>query len=161
MSGGITNIYVEDILVINRETTTNVKKSTCRGGYVKGIFISSVTMNNVKCVIGFTGFYGDHPNDCYNPNALLVVDRIIFKDIVGENITILGDFNGIQKDPFNDICMLNIFFNVALEATWICSNVKGFSELVYPQACVDLQHRISNKSSFCSFSLVNNSFKGL
>lgn len=161
MSGGITDIHVEDILVINTETAISVKTSAGRGGYVKGIFISNVTMNNVKRAIGFTGFYGDHPDDRYNPDALPVVDRIIFKDIVGENITIAGDFHGIQKAPFSNICMSNIFFNVTSEAAWSCSNVKGFSESVYPQPCADLQHPISNESSVCSFSSVSNSFKDL
>lgn len=95
MYGGIIDVHVEDILVINTETTISVKTSAGRGGYVKGIFISNVTMKNVKRAIGFTGFYGDHPDDRYNPDALPVIDRIIFKDIVGENITIASYFNGI------------------------------------------------------------------
>eukprot|EP01018_Ginkgo_biloba_P028109 Gb_28001 [translate_table: standard] len=149
MSGGITDVHVESFQIYNSRTGIRLKTAPGRGGFVKDIFISQVTMKNVQTAFAFVGLYGDHPDDHFDPNALPVVDRISFKDIVGDNITVAGDIQGIEKAPFTGICLSDIAFNVTSESAWNCVNVKGFSESVFPQPCVELQHQFPDNLSVC------------
>eukprot|EP00249_Psilotum_nudum_P006739 c20016_g1_i1 orf=175-1569(+) len=140
MSGGISNIYVDEVLVYNARRGVNVKTSPGRGGYIRDIFISNVKMVSVRVGIQFTGYYGEHPDDKYDPEALPVVERIYFENILGENVTTAGQITGISNDPFHDIFMTNIYLNVTSKLSWNCSHVRGFSKSVSPQACPELHH---------------------
>eukprot|EP01018_Ginkgo_biloba_P025289 Gb_39001 [translate_table: standard] len=161
MSGGIKDVHAEDLHIFNTRRGIRIKTTPGRGGYVKDIYISNVTMKSVRVGICFTAYYGDHPDDRYDPNALPVIERITLKDIVGDNITTAGSLEGIENDPFEDICMSNIFFNVTSQPAWNCSSVEGFSESVTPQPCAQLQHHIPDESPVCYSSYVSSSCKDL
>lgn len=149
MSGGIVDVHVENLHVYNSRLGIRLKTAPGRGGFVKNIFISNMTMKNVQIAFDFTGSYGDHPDGGYDPNAFPDIDRLSFNDIVGDGIMIAGNIEGIQEAPFRDICLSNIYLNVTSESPWNCSNVNGFSESVYPQPCAELQSPIPNDSSVC------------
>ncbi|THU65098.1 hypothetical protein C4D60_Mb05t00070 [Musa balbisiana] len=151
MSGGISDVRVEHLYVCNSHTGINFKTTRGRGGYIEDIIISDVKMENVHEAIRFTGYCGAHPDDQYDPDVLPVVKRVTIKDVVGTNISIAGVFSGIDHDPFTAICLANISLPITsdLSDPWTCSNVAGFSDLVFPQPCLDLS---LNSSLFC-FSL--------
>ncbi|KAF8394611.1 hypothetical protein HHK36_020825 [Tetracentron sinense] len=158
MSGGISNILVEHLHLHNSLTGINLMTTRGRGGYMKDILISDVEMENVHQAIGATGQCGSHPDENFDPNALPLVDRITLKNVVGINITIAGNFAGIQEFPFTSICLSNISLSVTSDPTtsWVCSNVLGFSEYVFPEPCPDLQSSYSNSSSVCFSFLYSN-----
>ncbi|KAH9305504.1 hypothetical protein KI387_009908 [Taxus chinensis] len=151
MSGGIRDVQVENLNVYNSRYGIRLKTAPGRGGYVKDIFISKVTLMDVQIALAFTGDFGDHPDDGYDPSALPDVDRISFTDILGSNITIAGYIEGVQKAPFTGICLSNISLNVTSDSAWNCSNVYGFSESVLPLPCAQLQNPIPGSSSVCPF----------
>ncbi|KAH9313056.1 hypothetical protein KI387_028091, partial [Taxus chinensis] len=128
MSGGIKGVHAQDLYIFNSRRGLRVKTTPGRGGYVKDVYISNVTMKSVRVGIVFTGLYGDHPDDRYDPSAFPEIKRITFKDIVGDNITTAGSLEGIEQAQFKDICLSNIVFNVTSQPPWNCSYVKGFSE---------------------------------
>ncbi|KAI4319921.1 hypothetical protein MLD38_033460 [Melastoma candidum] len=135
MSGGVSDVHAEDLFFYNTNNGIRIKSSPGRGGYVRNIYISNVTLLNVTTALRFTGLYGEHPDDHYDPNALPKIERITFKDIRGESITVAGLMQGIEGDAFEDICLYNVNLQVSASTPWNCSNVKGYSDFVSPQPC--------------------------
>ncbi|KAM7521444.1 hypothetical protein LguiA_011346 [Lonicera macranthoides] len=159
MSGGISDILVENINLHDSSIGIELKTSRGRGGYIKDILISGVILENVELALRATGQCESHPDDKFDPNALPVVKDITFKDITGQNINTAGNFVGILESPFTSICLSNVSFSITSQTStsWVCSDVSGFSENVYPEPCLELQKPFSNSSSSCSFLLHPNS----
>ncbi|ONK63130.1 uncharacterized protein A4U43_C07F11720 [Asparagus officinalis] len=63
MSGGISNVNAEDIHIFNSKHGIGIKTSKGRGGYVRDIYISNMTMKDVDIAIMIQGHYGEHPDD--------------------------------------------------------------------------------------------------
>ena len=152
MSGGISNILVENIHLQDSSNGIKIKTTKGRGGYMKDIFISDVEMENVGLAIGATGQCRSHPDDKYDPGALPIVDGITFKDMVGTNISIAGNFSGIYESPFTSICLFNVSLSITSNSSepWLCSNVFGSSEGVSPEPCPNLQTQTETKSQVLS-----------
>ncbi|KAL4572143.1 hypothetical protein LXL04_018912 [Taraxacum kok-saghyz] len=151
MSGGISEVLVENVKLHDSVTGIAIITSKGRGGYMKSIFVSDVELKNVILAIKLTGDSKFHPDDKYNPDAIPVVEGITFKDMVGINITTAGNLNGILESPFTSICLSNVSFDLNPELSsssspWTCSYVSGFSEHVSPVPCLELQTMPSNSS---------------
>ncbi|XP_077240523.1 putative polygalacturonase [Tasmannia lanceolata] len=149
MSGGISEVHVEGLQLVNSKSAIRIKTAPGRGGYIRNIYISDVIMSNVKIAIRFTGQYGDHPDENYDPNALPTIDRISLKDIIGKNISVAGLMEGIEGDNFLNICLSNITFSVTSDPPWNCSYIQGYSNLVFPESCELLRESIPEDSSVC------------
>ncbi|KAL2338995.1 hypothetical protein Fmac_013441 [Flemingia macrophylla] len=141
MSGGISNILVENAHIYNSDSGIEFRTMRGRGGYMKEIIVSDIEMENIYTAIAATGYCGSHPDDKFDPNALPLLDHIILQDMRGTNITIAGNFAGLQESPFTNICLSNITLslNSLSSITWKCSNVYGFSDSVLPKPCPDLE----------------------
>ncbi|TKY54186.1 polygalacturonase protein [Spatholobus suberectus] len=141
MSGGISNILVENVHLYNSNSGIEFRTTRGRGGYMKEIIISDIEMENIYTAILATGYCGSHPDDKFDPNALPLLDHIILQNMIGTNITIAGSFAGLQESPFTNICLSNITLSISSVSslTWECSNVSGFSDSVLPKPCPDLE----------------------
>ncbi|GJN34812.1 hypothetical protein PR202_gb23509 [Eleusine coracana subsp. coracana] len=129
------------------------KTAQGRGGYIRYAVISNVEMEDVGVAIAFTGDWSTHPGHHFDPTALPVISGITLKDIVGTNISVAGVLSGITGDPFTNICLSNINISLADSSnstSWSCSNISGYSELVFPEPCLDLHNASSNSSSCLS-----------
>lgn len=154
MSGGISNVLVEHVHLFNSNSGIGFRTTEGRGGYMKEIVLSDIQMENIHTAIAVTGHCGSHPDDKFDPNALPILDQITLKDVTGKNITIAGNFAGIEKSPFTNICLSNITFSinpVSPLITWECSNVSGFSESVFPEPCSELGNPTNSSSSSCYY----------
>ncbi|CAN6334358.1 unnamed protein product [Urochloa humidicola] len=152
MSGGISNIHADHLRIHGSSKGIFLKTAQGRGGYIRDTIISDVKMEDVDVAIAFTGAWSSHPDDHFDPAALPVINRITLKNMTGTKISVAGVLSGIIGDPFTEICLSNINFSLADSAnstTWSCSNVSGYSELVFPEPCLDLRTSSSN-SSICS-----------
>ncbi|KAL6008870.1 hypothetical protein ACLOJK_022096 [Asimina triloba] len=149
MSGGISEVHVEGLQLFNSKSGIRIKTSPGRGGYIRNIYISNVVMRNVDVAIRFTSMYGEHPDGNYNPKALPFINRITFKDITGENITLAGTLQGLEGDSFSNICLFNITLNVTSDPPWNCSYVQGYSDLVSPEVCEQIREKLPKDSPAC------------
>ncbi|XP_065859891.1 probable polygalacturonase isoform X2 [Euphorbia lathyris] len=150
MSGGVSDVHAEDLLFYNSNTAIRIKTSPGRGGYVRNIYVSNVTLTDVNIAIRFTGLYGEHPDEQYDPKALPIIERITIEDVKGNNIKYAGILDGIEADSFLDICLSNISLNVTSESPWNCSNIQGYSDSVTPETCEPLREGIyPHHSSDC------------
>lgn len=158
MSGGISNVLVENFQVHDSFIGIELKTARGRGGYIKDIVISKSVMENVQQAIKATGLIDTHPDDKYDPSALPLVSDISFKDIVGTGISTAGNFTGISESPFTCICLSNILFSITSDdpytLSWVCSDVSGSSTNVSPEPCPELQNVLSVCSSSHQTGLV-------
>ncbi|KAL5537685.1 hypothetical protein UlMin_045278 [Ulmus minor] len=157
MSGGVSEVHAENIHLIHSKTGIRIKTSPGRGGYVRNVYVSNMTLVDVDIAIRFTSQYGEHPDEFYDPNALPVIERITIKDVVGENITLAGLLEGLEGDNFVNICLSNITLNMtnSESSPWNCSFVQGYSDLVSPEICDSLKQRIYPEYSSDCYHLSN------
>ncbi|KAG4916655.1 hypothetical protein AAZX31_19G200300 [Glycine max] len=155
MSGGISVIIAEKLHILNSPIGIELKTTRGRGGYMRGIFISDAELENISLGISMTGYSGFHPDDKYDTSSLPVVGDITFKNVIGANISVAGNFSGIVESPFSTICLSNVTFSLSSEPSpsWFCSNVIGFSEHVIPEPCPDIQSSYSKFPFSCFSSL--------
>lgn len=139
-SGGVENVLVENINIFNSGIGIHIKTNTGRGGYIKNITISDVTMNKVRYGLKIAGDVGDHPDDKFNPNALPIVDGVTIRNVWGADILQPGSIKGIKNAPFTRICLSNVKFFAAgaQEVPWKCTDVSGAALEVQPLPCTEL-----------------------
>ncbi|KAK1326636.1 putative polygalacturonase [Acorus calamus] len=139
MSGGIQDVRAEDIVAINTESAVRIKTAIGRGGYVRDIFVRRMTLKTMKYVFWMTGAYGDHPDDKYDPNAIPVIERISYGDIVAENVTLAGQMQGNPNVSFTGLCLSDVRIGMAKlkkpKPAWNCTDIEGTASSVSPPAC--------------------------
>lgn len=151
MSGGISNVQVDNVHLLNSLVGIQFSTTKGRGGYFKSIIISQVQLDNIVTAFVACGNCGTHPDDDFDPDAIPVVDKITLRNMVGSNVSIAGNFTGIPESPFTNICLFNITLSVnsasSASTSWTCSEVSGFSDSVSPEPCPALESSYSNSSS--------------
>ncbi|KAI3735332.1 hypothetical protein L6452_14827 [Arctium lappa] len=138
MSGGIKNVRAEDITAINSESGIRIKTAPGRGAYVTDIFVDGMNLHTMKYVFWTTGSYGQHPDQGYDPKALPNVDRINYRNVVADNVTMAGNMGGIEGDPFNGFCISNVTIGLSekpKKLQWNCTDISGVSSNVTPKPC--------------------------
>ncbi|KAI3841067.1 hypothetical protein MKX03_001261 [Papaver bracteatum] len=135
MSGGVSNVHADSLRFFNSDHGIRIKTAPGRGGYVRNVYISDLTMTNVRIAIRFSGQFGEHPDDFYDSKALPRIEKISIKDVRGENISTAGLLEGLKDDNFVNICLSNITLSVTKQPAWNCSYVQGYSNLVSPRTC--------------------------
>lgn len=150
MSGGVSEVHAENLHFFDSNAAIRIKTSPGRGGYVRNIYVSNMTLSNVKVSVKFTGYYGEHPDEYYDPKALPKIERVTIEDVRGDNVTYAGLLEGIQGDTFQDICLFNISLNIIGQMPWNCSYIQGYSDLICPETCEALREKIiPSHSSDC------------
>ena len=152
VSGGISNVHVEDIHVFNSSYGLRLKTAPGRGGYITNITIVNITLTHIKHAIVFTGDAGEHPpplplNSYFAPHNFSLVNNIVIRNCIGFHIKSPGRFWSIPESPFQNICLFNISLDVA-SPSWSCSHAFGSSYLVSPQLCPTLKNSSSSESCY-------------
>ncbi|XP_024403717.1 probable polygalacturonase [Physcomitrium patens] len=139
MSGGISNVKVDDMVLYGARWGVRFKTSPGRGGYIKHVAVHNLLLHSVKTAVAFMANYGQHPDDNWNRTAYPVIENIVIKNIVGENITQAGILQGLPESPFRHIHLKTIALDVrSTKNVWNCSWVSGSYFFVVPQPCADL-----------------------
>ncbi|KAJ7558660.1 hypothetical protein O6H91_04G051800 [Diphasiastrum complanatum] len=148
ISGGIHDVFVEDLTVVNSASGINVKTAVGRGGYVTNVTIANVQLDNVKYAVWFNSNFGDHPDNNYDQHAFSLVDEINIKDVSGKDIIHAGNMVGFMEAPFKGISLQHIHLNVHGGGfMWKCSSIQGFSSEVVPLPCPQLQGSLNQAVS--------------
>lgn len=149
MSGGISNVTVENLYVRDSAAGVRIKTDKGRGGYIANITISNITMVRVKVPIRFSRGANDHPDDQWDPKAVPKVKGIYISNVVSFNSRKAPLLEGIEDAPFEGICMKNIsILDLAPSVRWNCEFVSGSTDGVFPAPCSQLRNNAS--SSWCS-----------
>ncbi|XP_020088305.1 probable polygalacturonase [Ananas comosus] len=148
MSGGISNILVNDLRVWNSASAVRFKTDKGRGGYVTNVTITNVAMENVKIPVRFSRGSNDHPDENYDPNALPRISNLYVGNVVGSNIARSPVLEGIKGTIYEGLCFRNVSFEgVNMKKKWQCEFVRGEAYDVSPMPCEQLLSNGSSSSS--------------
>lgn len=154
MSGGISNVTMEDLHIWDSAAGVRIKTDKGRGGYVVNITINNIRMERVKVPIRFSRGSNDHPDDRWDPKAVPKIKGIFISNVVSLNSTKAPLLEGIEGAPYEGICMKNVtLLGLAPAAKWHCEFVSGFTDAVFPVSCPQMQSNVS--SSWCLDHLGN------
>lgn len=112
---------------------------------MKEIDVSNINMVNVGTAFLANGSFGTHPDSGFDAYAYPLVSHIRLHDIVGENISIAGEFFGTKESPFTSVLLSNISLSMNSDSpddyddSWRCLYVEGSSESVAPEPCFELK----------------------
>ncbi|KAL2906812.1 putative polygalacturonase [Bienertia sinuspersici] len=153
MSGGISNISIDDIHVWDSAAGVRIKTDAGRGGYIANISISNLRLEKVKVPIKFSRGANDHPDEKWDPKAIPKVSRVFISNVISLNTKKAPEILGIEGSPYEGICMRNVNISGLLaSATWHCEHVLGFAKEVFPTPCPQLHDDGSSSSPLCGFS---------
>ncbi|PRQ49348.1 putative galacturan 1,4-alpha-galacturonidase [Rosa chinensis] len=140
MSGGISNVTIEDLHVWNSAAGVRLKSDKGRGGYIENVTISNIKMERVKTPIKFSRGSNDHPDKGWDPKAVPKVKGIFISNIVSLNSTKAPVLQGVEGASYEGICLRNVtILGLAASAAWQCEFVAGFANDVFPTPCPQMQ----------------------
>ncbi|XP_010270376.1 PREDICTED: probable polygalacturonase [Nelumbo nucifera] len=141
MSGGISGVLVEELHVRDSAAGVRVKTDKGRGGYIRNITITNITMERVKVPIRFSRGSNDHPDKGWDPNSLPSVKDIYISNVVSVNTGKAPVLQGIENALFERICLRNIsLLGLGPSETWHCEYITGDVVEVFPMPCLQLQN---------------------
>lgn len=144
MSGGISNIRVENLHIRNSAAGVRIKTDKGRGGYIVNITITNITMEEVKVPLRFSRGADDHPDNGWDPNALPKIKGIFISNVVSYNSRKAPMLLGMEGAPFEGICMKNVsLYGLPSTTRWNCEHISGFANSVLPEPCPLLQRNAS------------------
>lgn len=141
MSGGVSNVTVENVIVWNSKRGIRIKTSAGRGGYVQDISYRNLTFLNVRVGIVIKTDYNEHPDGGYDPNALPVIQGISFTGIHGQGVRIPARIYGSQEIPVRNVTFRDVLVGITYKKKHIfqCSFVQGrVIGKIFPSPCENL-----------------------
>lgn len=151
MSGGVSNITIDNIHVWRSAAGVRIKTDAGRGGYIANISISNLRLDRVKVPIKFSRGANDHPDEKWDPKAIPKVSNVFISNVVSVNSKRAPEILGIEGSPYEGICMRNVNISgLPTSASWHCEHVSGFASEVFPSPCPQLH--VDSLSASCGFS---------
>ncbi|XP_062180593.1 probable polygalacturonase [Phragmites australis] len=148
-SGGVENILVEHLNFFSMGVGIHIKTNSGRGGFIRNITVSEVTLNGARYGLRIAGDVGGHPDTSYNPSMLPVVDSVTIKNVWGQNIRQAGLIRGIKNSAFSHICLSNVkLYGGTSIGPWKCRAVSGATLDVQPSPCTELAS--TSEAGFCT-----------
>lgn len=158
MSGGITNITVENLFVWQSKRGVRIKTAEGRGGYVSKLVFKNITLDVVRVGIVIKTDYNEHPDTHFDPRALPLVHDIAFAGIHGNGIRIPVRIYGSAKVPVNGVEFKDLDVGVTRKKKHIfqCSFVHGkVIGKSYPRPCDSLDVYDENGTLIRAANLAN------
>lgn len=141
MSGGVTNILVQNLVVWDSRRGVRIKTSAGRGGYVTNIMCRNLRLENVRVGIVIKTDYGEHPDDQFDPVAYPTVANISYHGVHGKNVRIPVKISGSKEIPITGVEFKDVDVGVTRKKKHIfqCSFVQGrVMGKIHPSPCQDL-----------------------
>lgn len=141
MSGGVSNITVENLRVWNSRRGVRIKTAPGRGGYVRNIVYKNIDLDNVRVGIVIKTDYNEHPETGFDPKALPILEDITFTNVHGQGIRVPVRIYGSPEIPVKNITFRNMSVGITYKKKHIfqCSYVQGrVIGAIYPAPCDNL-----------------------
>ncbi|CAM8901938.1 unnamed protein product [Rhodiola kirilowii] len=97
MSGGVSNVTVENLRVWNSRRGVRIKTAPGRGGYVRNIVYKNLEFDNVRVGIVIKTDYNEHPETGFDPKALPILENISFTNVHGQGVRVPVRIYGSPK----------------------------------------------------------------
>lgn len=141
MSGGISNITLENILVWDSRHGVRIKTATGRGGYIRDISYRNLRFQNLSVGIEVKTDYNEHADDGFDPMAIPGVENISFHGIHGRDVRIAVRIEGSEQIPIRGISFsdMNVGMFKKKKRLFQCAHVWGrVIGKIFPQPCENL-----------------------
>lgn len=141
MSGGVSNVTVENILVWSSRRAVRIKTAPGRGGYVRDITYRNLTFDEVRVGIVIKTDYNEHPDEGYDPKALPIIENISFISIHGQGVRVPVRIHGSEEIPIKNITFRDMSIGITQKKKRIfqCAFVQGrVIGTIFPAPCENL-----------------------
>lgn len=141
MSGGVSNVSVENVHIWESRRGVRIKTAPGRGGYVRGISYRNITFDNVRVGIVIKTDYNEHPDEGFDPKATPTLKNISFTGIHGQEVRVPVRIQGSEEIPVKDITFQDMSVGISYKKKHIfqCSFVQGrVIGSVFPAPCENL-----------------------
>ncbi|KAJ4954226.1 hypothetical protein NE237_031058 [Protea cynaroides] len=141
MSGGVSNVRVENLHVWSSRRAVRIKTAPGRGGYVRHITYRNLTFDNVRVGIVIKTDYNEHPDEGYDPKAFPVLEDISFTGIHGQGVRVPVRIHGSEDIPVRNITFRDMSVELTYKKKHIfqCAFVQGrVIGSIFPAPCENL-----------------------
>lgn len=141
MSGGVSNVTVENLLVWDSRRAVRIKTAPGRGGYVRHITYRNLTFDNVRVGIVIKTDYNEHPDKGYDPKALPTLQGFSFFSIHGQRVRVPVRIHGSELIPIRNVTFRDMSVGISYKKKHIfqCAFVQGrVIGTVFPAPCDNL-----------------------
>lgn len=141
MSGGVSDVTIENILVWSSRRAVRIKTATGRGGYVRHITYQNITFDNVRVGIVIKTDYNEHPDDDFDPKALPIVKDISFTGIHGQGVRVPVRIHGSEDIPIRNVTFRDMSVGLTYKKKHIfqCAFIQGrVIGTIFPAPCENL-----------------------
>ncbi|GMH16600.1 hypothetical protein Nepgr_018441 [Nepenthes gracilis] len=141
MSGGVSNITIENIIVWDSRRAVRIKTSPGRGGYIRKIAYRNLTFNNVRVGILIKTNYDEHPDEGYNPKNVPTIEDITFTSIHGHGVRVPVRIHGSKEILIKNVTFRNLSVGITYKKKHIfqCAFVQGrVIGAIFPAPCENL-----------------------
>ncbi|CAN6470260.1 unnamed protein product [Victoria cruziana] len=141
MSGGVSNVSLEDVHIWKSRRGVRIKTAAGRGGYVRHISYNNVTFDDLRVGIVIKTDYNEHPDHGYDPKALPILEDITFKSIHGQNVRVPVRIQGSKEIPVKDVVFQDMSVGLQYKKKHVfqCSYVEGrVYGSIFPAPCENL-----------------------
>ncbi|KAL8488119.1 hypothetical protein ACS0TY_023952 [Phlomoides rotata] len=155
MSGGVSNITIENIHIWNSRRAVRIKTAPGRGGYVRDITYRNLTFENVRVGIVIKTDYNEHPDGGFDPTAFPILEDISYTCIHGEAVRVPVRIQGSAEIPVKNVTFRDMSVGITNKKKHIfqCAYVEGrVIGTIFPAPCDNLdlydeQGRLVRRSS--------------
>lgn len=140
MSGGVSNITIENILVWKSRRGIRIKTAHGRGGYIRQITYRILTFNDVCNGIVIITDYNEHPDVGYVPTEFPILRDISFTNIRGKGVCVPVRILGSKEIPIRNVTFKDMKVGITYKHKHIfqCAFVDGqVIGTIFPKPCTN------------------------
>lgn len=141
MSGGVSNVTVENVHVWSSRRAIRIKTAPGRGGYVRDITYRNITFENLRVGIVVKTDYNEHPDDGFDPKAFPIIENINYLSIHGEEVRVPVRIHGSEEIPVRKVTFHDMSVGITYKKKHVfqCAYVEGrVIGTVFPAPCENL-----------------------
>ncbi|PHT52252.1 hypothetical protein CQW23_06714 [Capsicum baccatum] len=141
MSGGVSNVTVENVFIWNSRRAVRIKTAPGRGGYVRGITYKNLTFENVRVGIVIKTDYNEHADDSFDPKAVPLLENISYTTIHGEGVRVPVQIHGSEEIWVRNVTFRDMSVGLTYKKKHIfqCAFVQGrVIGTIFPAPCKNL-----------------------
>ncbi|PPS16945.1 hypothetical protein GOBAR_AA03635 [Gossypium barbadense] len=141
MSGGVSNVTVENVTVWSSRRAVRIKTAVGRGGYVRHIMYRNLTFDDARVGIVIKTDYNEHPDMDFDKNAFPILENISFTGIHGQGVRVPVRIHGSEEIPVRNVTFrdMNVGITYKKKHIFQCAFVQGHViGTIFPAPCENL-----------------------
>ncbi|KAJ6826915.1 putative polygalacturonase [Iris pallida] len=141
MSGGVSNVTIENLHIWKSRRGVRIKTAAGRGAYVRDITYRNISLDAVRVGIVIKTDYNEHPDEGFDPKALPTIKGLSFSGVRGQGVRVPVRMYGSEKIPIKDVTFQDFAVGITYKKKHIfqCSYVEGrVIGPIFPAPCDNL-----------------------